>query len=63
MRKNLFKVILPVFLVILGAVGIGTYYMQGNMAAVAGYFSATCAWLIVTAFNTVNYIKEREYLV
>lgn len=63
MKGSILKIIVPVLLVIMGAIGIGTYYVQGNMPAVSGYFSATLGWLIVAGFNTVNYIKEKEYLV
>ena len=63
MKISLLRVIVPVLLVILGAIGMGTYYVQGNTPAVSGYFSATLGWLIVAGFNAVEYIKEREYLV
>jgi hypothetical protein len=61
MGQSLLKVILPVFLVILGAMGIAINYAHDNMPAVSGYFSATCAWIIVAGFNIVDYIRKREY--
>jgi hypothetical protein len=61
MSNGLIKIILPVFLVILGAMGIAINYTHDNMPAVSGYFSATCAWIIVAGFNIVDYIRKREY--
>ena len=63
MSNSLLKVVFSVALILLGAVGVGINYVNGNMPAVTGYFSATCGWLIVAGFNIVSYLEERKYRV
>jgi len=57
------KVVMPVLVAIIAAIGIGMNYMDGNKEATWAYLSALCGWLIVAGDNIVKYLEERPYRV
>jgi Mn2+/Fe2+ NRAMP family transporter len=63
MGNSLLKVIFPVLVAIMAAIGIGANYMDGNTNAAWANFSALCGWLIVVGFNIVDYLEKRPYSV
>ncbi len=57
------RVVMPVLVSVMAAIGIGINYMDGNSNAMWANVSALCGWLIVSGGNIVDYINKKKYTV